>query len=485
MSPVPAASHGGDTAGLLLAARRQQAALWSSVFALAILLFGYVIFGVVPQPPFYSMGWARIGRDSLGLTLAEIAQLLTYFAASSAALLALQAFVLRPLFGGSAKHTNEATFFASSIVVRLVFLTTLAYHHYGPGGEDAPVVGDLAHRLPIVALFFAAYSTDLVQLLRRGDEFSASYPKMIVPHHWLSLAWFSAWLLLAAPRSIGGAPLWNTVSWCINQSAAVGRPGRHVEAAIRNATPLARLRHRSTTIRPNPLIATRTRYSHCTQAVLYLTCCVPVHMWKLVTCFHRPWWTPLTVLPVLCLHWLALLGSQAYFFTQCPCSALGCWYPGSVVMFAGGWGMVLYTLDTRLQSIVAGGSRALGTPITFHEMVPILLGKDPLLVNKKAPAPAPAPALASDTSSSLSAAAPTRDGDGYNGGSAVTVELILQDGRSKQQKAAGSGGTASSMRLQSGLPGTLRRRWMPACVAALLESSSFQGTDGADHQQTN
>lgn len=72
-----------------------------------------------------------------------------------------------------------------------------------------------------------------------------------------------------------------------------------------------------------------------TQAVLYLSCCVPIHVFKLACCFHKPWWTPLCVLPVLMVHWAALLGSQAYFWSQCTCSALGCWYPGSVLMLLG------------------------------------------------------------------------------------------------------------------------------------------------------
>ena len=69
--------------------------------------------------------------------------------------------------------------------------------------------------------------------------------------------------------------------------------------------------------------------------MLYLSCCVPIHAFKLACCFYKPWWTPLCVLPVLCVHWFLLLVSQAYFFTTCTCSAMGCWYPGSVVMLSG------------------------------------------------------------------------------------------------------------------------------------------------------
>lgn len=40
--------------------------------------------------------------------------------------------------------------------------------------------------------------------------------------------------------------------------------------------------------------------------------------------------------PAIYAHWLVLLTSQAYFFTQCPCSAWGCWYPGAIFMLIGG-----------------------------------------------------------------------------------------------------------------------------------------------------
>lgn len=43
------------------------------------------------------------------------------------------------------------------------------------------------------------------------DEFSAGYPKMVIPHHWLSLGWFGLWVAFAAPAGPEGAPIWNTV----------------------------------------------------------------------------------------------------------------------------------------------------------------------------------------------------------------------------------------------------------------------------------
>jgi hypothetical protein len=143
---------------------------------------------------------------------------------------------------------------------------------------------------------------------------------MVVPHHWLSLAWFGAWLVLPlAPRAAAAAPVYDT-------------------------------------------------------ATLYLSCCVPIHLFKLVTCLYRPKWTPLLVAPVLVAHWAALLGSQAYYNATCGLSQAGCWYPGSIVMLAGGWGMVLYTLDQRFASIVGSGSKYFGTPIAPRDLPRLLLG---------------------------------------------------------------------------------------------------------------
>jgi hypothetical protein len=63
---------------------------------------------------------------------------------------------------------------------------------------------------------------------------------------------------------------------------------------------------------------------------------VPIHAFKLVTCYRKPAWSGLALWPVLSLHWGLLIASQAYFNTQCACSALGCWYPGSVLVIFGG-----------------------------------------------------------------------------------------------------------------------------------------------------
>ena len=193
-----------------LVARRRQALLWASASALsAIVLLGGAAL-LLPFPP-REVGFSW--PSDTGLTMADwftVARLTAYW---SAVLLALQFGVLHPLLARRARGaTIEAVFFASSIVVRCVFVATLVAHHFGPNGWDAATIGDGAHRLPAIALFLAAYTTDLFQLVKWADRFSAGYPKMVIPHHWLSLAWFGLWLAFVAPRDVAAAPVWNTVS---------------------------------------------------------------------------------------------------------------------------------------------------------------------------------------------------------------------------------------------------------------------------------
>ena len=192
-----------------LAARQRQARLWGAAVALIIIVFFGGAALLLPFPP-KEVGFSW--PTDTGLTLADWATVTRLTACWSAGLLALQFGVLRPLLARRARAaTIEAVFFASSIAVRCVFVATLAAHHFGPHGWDAAAVGDAAHRLPMIALFLAAYATDLFQLIRWAGRFSAGYPKMVVPHHWLSLAWFGLWLALFAPRGAAAAPVWNTV----------------------------------------------------------------------------------------------------------------------------------------------------------------------------------------------------------------------------------------------------------------------------------
>jgi hypothetical protein len=72
---------------------------------------------------------------------------------------------------------------------------------------------------------------------------------------------------------------------------------------------------------------------------------VPIHAFKLVTCYYKPAWAGLALYPVLYVHWGLLVASQAYFNTHCPCSSLGCWYPGSLLVIIGGRAGLLPGVD--------------------------------------------------------------------------------------------------------------------------------------------
>ena len=72
------------------------------------------------------------------------------------------------------------------------------------------------------------------------------------------------------------------------------------------------------------------------QALVYLCACIPNHAFKLATTFYRPPWVGFFVGPATAGHWLVLLASQAYYFTQCSCSSWGCYYTGALIMLSGG-----------------------------------------------------------------------------------------------------------------------------------------------------
>ncbi|KAI8469408.1 MAG: hypothetical protein J3K34DRAFT_522179 [Monoraphidium minutum] len=399
----------------------------SALFVTAMLL--------MPFPP-AAMGWTALPRGGAGLTPQEAGQLAAMVAAFSAALLAAQRWALRPLFGPGPKAT-EAVFFTSSLLVRAVFLSVLFRHHFGPGRHDTAALGDLGHRLPTAALFFAAYATDLAQMIWRRAEFAPAYVKMVVPHHWASLAFFGVWAAALAPRGAAGAPNWNT-------------------------------------------------------NLVYLTCCVPIHMFKLATTFYRPWWAPFAVLPVLLLHWALLLGSQLYLFATCTCSAYGCWYTGTVWMFVGGWGMVVYTLHDRFNSIILGCSRALGNPITLYDCPRLLRGVDtPPRAPKAPPARARgAPATPAASPSGSPRAARCSGGGGGSEGEPVTVELVFRAaaprrGASKGVKpaaAAVAGPAAAAVAaLAAAIAGAVGKaaRSKPACVVGLEEEIDSAAAKGA------
>jgi hypothetical protein len=70
---------------------------------------------------------------------------------------------------------------------------------------------------------------------------------------------------------------------------------------------------------------------------VYLSAAIPNQSYKLMGCWYKPSWYSLLILPAIAAHWLVLLTSQGYFFTQCACSAWGCWYPASIMMLTGAW----------------------------------------------------------------------------------------------------------------------------------------------------
>jgi hypothetical protein len=82
----------------------------------------------------------------------------------------------------------------------------------GPGGWDNAIACTGAHRVWLMAIFYAAYTTDVLQLWRRPSEFARSFRTFMTTHHVISIAWFTPWLLLIAPRGVEGQAIWNTVS---------------------------------------------------------------------------------------------------------------------------------------------------------------------------------------------------------------------------------------------------------------------------------
>jgi hypothetical protein len=72
-------------------------------------------------------------------------------------------------------------------------------------------LGDGRHRHLLMSVFYASYTSDLIQIWRRPSEFTKTFAKFMVPHHILSFAWFTPWMVFMAPRGAEGAPIWNTV----------------------------------------------------------------------------------------------------------------------------------------------------------------------------------------------------------------------------------------------------------------------------------
>jgi len=85
------------------------------------------------------------------------------------------------------------------------------------------------------------------------------------------------------------------------------------------------------------------------QAIVYLCACIPNHLYKFLTAYSRPKWTGFLIVPATVAHWLLLLVSQTYFFTQCACSEWGCLYPGSVFMLICEWSLCVWVVISELR----------------------------------------------------------------------------------------------------------------------------------------
>ncbi|KAI8476787.1 MAG: hypothetical protein J3K34DRAFT_223931 [Monoraphidium minutum] len=338
--------------------RRKLAALWVFLIVLTHAVYISVAAFVLDKPPL-SIGLYFPERSEGGVTMRELGGLLALAAVIGAAMTAAQELV-RPLM--SEKQRGEKIFFFSSVAMRFVFLGVLAYHHYGPGGWDAAIESDGRHRMLLMSLFFAAYSTDVLQLWRRPHEFPKSFRSFMVAHHVLSFAWFTPWLIAIAPRVVQGEAIWKTV-------------------------------------------------------FVYLTAAVPNHTYKLIGCWYKPHWYQHLVVPAILGHWAVLIASQGYFWHECMCSSWGCWYPASMIMLFGAWGMAFYDVPSFFDVLVVYHTKLYGCQFGIWDILPILFK------NKGCPIPAAAAAAAA----AAAGAAPGSPAVGSlsRAGSAGTIEVEL------------------------------------------------------------
>lgn len=69
---------------------------------------------------------------------------------------------------------------------------------------------------------------------------------------------------------------------------------------------------------------------------VYLCAAIPNHTYKLASCWYKPSWYALYLMPpCIWAHWVILVSSQHYYFVQCVCSAYRCWYPSAIFMQIG------------------------------------------------------------------------------------------------------------------------------------------------------
>ncbi|GBF89741.1 hypothetical protein Rsub_02911 [Raphidocelis subcapitata] len=353
--------------------RQRLAKLWAAVMTATMGVYAFLAFFVVPRAPIgYGLFWPPAGTG--GLTLGEFASIMANAAAILAAATLVQD-VLWPFIG--AKQRGEKVFFVTSILVRFIFIGALVYHHYGPSGEDVAVIGDSRHRHLLMSVFYASYTSDLIQIWRRPSEFTKTFAKFMVPHHFLSFAWFTPWMVFMAPRGVEGAPIWNTV-------------------------------------------------------FIYLCAAIPNQSYKLMGCWYKPSWYSLLIMPAVCAHWLVLLTSQAYFNVQCACSAWGCWYPSTIMMLIGAWGMAFFDIPNFMDSMIFTYTRMQGETMGFWDLGPIMSGRSSGSSKKAPAAPAPAPLSISEAQIDGNDSGALSDGSD----APVTVELILRPQLSAGGKSA-------------------------------------------------
>jgi hypothetical protein len=214
---VAEAMQPATTAAAMARRRKQQAVLWGCVTSSTFVIF-YVLapLFVLPGVP-AGMGYKPLPQGEAGMGLVPFGRVLLLSGLMTAAILVFEEAVMRPFFkraaGSNEKIVTEAVIFTFSIFARLTFGATLVYHHYiGASRHNAAAVGDGAYREPTLALFYALYFSELLQMCVLYEDFGRSYTGQMIGHHYITLAWFSVWMLFLAPKSADGAAIWNAVS---------------------------------------------------------------------------------------------------------------------------------------------------------------------------------------------------------------------------------------------------------------------------------
>jgi hypothetical protein len=144
--------------------------------------------------------------------------------------------------------------------------------------------------------------------------------------------------------------------------------------------------------------------------------------------------------------------------------------------------MVVYTLDSRFNSITLAGSKYLGAPITFYDVIPLLTGRDPAAERAAAAgaiiAAAAAPACAAAPPTSPAAPAPRAAAPL---GVAPDVAALAEAASGPRYSFAStdSGGSSSDGSSSSGAPVTVELIFRGTHLSALgrkpFELSALDG----------